>query len=454
MKKRGKDLNRNPVMTSQNIPVKRKRRKKTFFQKRYKEIIILGSILVFFLFSILHSEHTTLLRAEKDITTQTAECYIFTNSEYLDLNETTPIKYTVKEGQKVGANTILSKSYKIKTNKYIDDAISVIDWRLKNESYENRDVFFKDLNKVEEEINDVENKYNQAKSTNNTSKMNEYSEELTKLKSQKDMMQKSMKYIFADDETLKKLKEELKSKRSSSEKDLTISNLNFSFTGNIYFARTGYEEVLNTNVMAALDAEYIDYLKDYKPASTSDDKSIIKIVNNQCAYVCAVVDKDTYVDGEKEAKEYNASVKKNHDLKTDGDYYDYLLTRVDMLITYPTIKFETTNEKTDQGYLINSLDYGEDKKILVICIKDDFSHLINVDKAKFDIHTNEITVYKIPKKAIIEKDGKTYVYAVTDGNFKELIEVKVYSEEFRTVLLKPSENPDLTENMEIISNPT
>ena len=65
----------------------------------------------------------------------------------------------------------------------------------------------------------MENKYNQAKSTNNTSKMNEYSEELTKLKSQKDMMQKSMKYIFADDETLKKLKEELKSKRSSSEKD-------------------------------------------------------------------------------------------------------------------------------------------------------------------------------------------------------------------------------------------
>ena len=284
--------------------------------------------------------------------------------------------------------------------------------------------------------------------------MNEYSTELTKLKSQKEMMQKSMKYIFADDETLKKLKEELKSKRSSEEKDLTISNLNFSFTGNIYFSRTGYEEVLNTNVMAALDGDYVDYLKNFKPESTSEDKSIIKIVNNQCAYVCAVVNKNTYVDGEEDAKEYNVLVKKNHDLKTDGEYYDYLLTRVDILITYPTIKFEDNEGKIDEGYLINSLDYGEDKKTLVICLKDEFSHLINVDKTKLDIHTNEVTVYKIPKKAIIEKNGKTYVYAVTDGNLKELVEVKIYSEEFRTVLLKPSENPDLTENMEIISNPT
>ena len=454
MKKNNKDLNNNPIMTSKNAPIKRKRHRKTFFQKRYKEIIILGSILVFFLFSILHSENTIILNAEKDITTETADSYIFTNSEYVDLNETTPIKYTVKEGQKVGANTILSKTYKIKTNKYIDDAISVIDWRLQNNSYENRDVFFKDLNELEEEIKNVENEYNQAKSTNNTTKMNEYSTELTKLKSQKEMMQKSMKYIFADDETLKKLKEELKSKRSSEEKDLTISNLNFSFTGNIYFSRTGYEEVLNTNVMAALDGDYVDYLKNFKPESTSEDKSIIKIVNNQCAYVCAVVNKNTYVDGEEDAKEYNVLVKKNHDLKTDGEYYDYLLTRVDILITYPTIKFEDNEGKIDEGYLINSLDYGEDKKTLVICLKDEFSHLINVDKTKLDIHTNEVTVYKIPKKAIIEKNGKTYVYAVTDGNLKELVEVKIYSEEFRTVLLKPSENPDLTENMEIISNPT
>ena len=107
MKKKNKDLNNNPIMTSKNAPIKRKRHRKTFFQKRYKEIIILGSILVFFLFSILHSENTIILNAEKDITTETADSYIFTNSEYVDLNETTPIKYTVKEGQKVGANTIL-----------------------------------------------------------------------------------------------------------------------------------------------------------------------------------------------------------------------------------------------------------------------------------------------------------------------------------------------------------
>ena len=452
MQRDKKDLNRNHRGNVNKQYIKR-RRKKNFIRKRYKEVIIISSILVFFLFSVLHTEDTIILNAQKNITKETAESYIFTNSEYVDLKETKPIKYTVKEGQKVGANTTLSKSYKIKTNKYIDDAIEVIDWRLKNKSYENRDVFFKDLSKLDEDVRKTEEKYNKAKASNNTSGMNKYSSSLTKLKNKQKMMQKSMKYIFADDGTLKKIKKELKNKRSSSDKALTISNLNFSFTGNIFFSRTGYEEVLNTNVMSALSDDYFDYLKDYKPPSTKDDQSIIKIVSNQCAYVCAVVDKDTYIDGEKEAKKYNKSVKKNHDLKTDGEYYDYLLTRVDMLITYPTIKFENGDGVLDEGYLINTLDYKEDKKILVICLKDEFDHLINVDKTKLNIYTNEVTVYTVPKKAIIEDGDKKYVYAITSGNFKELVEVKVYEEGFKDVLLKPSENPNLTNNMEIISNP-
>ena len=83
----------------------KRRRKKNFIRKRYKEVIIISSILVFFLFSVLHTEDTIILNAQKNITKETAESYIFTNSEYVDLKETKPIKYTVKEGQKVGANT-------------------------------------------------------------------------------------------------------------------------------------------------------------------------------------------------------------------------------------------------------------------------------------------------------------------------------------------------------------
>ncbi|MCQ4796186.1 HlyD family efflux transporter periplasmic adaptor subunit [Anaerofustis stercorihominis] len=446
-----KNINRNRLPQN-NKPIK-KRRKKSFIRKRYKEIIIISAILVFFLFSVFHTEDTVILNSQKHITTETAESYIFTNSEYVDLKETTPIKFTVKEGQKVGSNTKLSSSYKIKTNKYINDAIKVIDWRLKNKSYESREVFFRDLSELEEKITSTQDKYDNAKSSNNTTSINKYGASLTKLKDKKNMMQKSMKYIFADSATLKKIKSELKSKKSSKNKSLTISNLNFSFTGNIYFSRTGYEEVLNTNVMGALSKDYFDYLKGFKPPSTKDDKSIIKIVNNQCAYVCAVVNKDTYVEGEKEAKKYNKSVKKNHDLKTDGEYYDYLLTRVDMLITYPTIKFEDNDEVLDEGYLINSMDYGDDKKVLVICLKDAFDHLINVDKTKLNIHTNEVNVFTIPKSAIIEDGSKKYVYALTSGNFKELVEVKVYEEGFKNVLLKPSENPRLSNNMEVITNP-
>ena len=143
-----KNINRNRLPQN-NKPIK-KRRKKSFIRKRYKEIIIISAILVFFLFSVFHPEDTVILNSQKHITTETAESYIFTNSEYVDLKETTPIKFTVKEGQKVGSNTKLSSSYKIKTNKYINDAIKVIDWRLKNKSYESREVFFRDLSELEE----------------------------------------------------------------------------------------------------------------------------------------------------------------------------------------------------------------------------------------------------------------------------------------------------------------
>lgn len=430
-----------------------KRDLKRFVKRRYKEIIIVSVLVFFFLFSVFHRERTMLLLPEKHITSHSARSYVFTESEYADLGERSRINYTVKEGQKVGANTKLSKDYMIETNQFIDEAIELIDWRLAHSSYARGDAYFDELDSLESDIISAQSRYDNAKSSNDKAGMEKYENELKELRKEQSMMQKSMRYIFADTKELKKMKKELNEKKKSKNKRLTTSNLNIGFSGNIFFERTGYEEVMNLNVLPSLRDSYFRYIDNYDPPNTGGDIQIIKVVNDEAAYVFAVLDRKTYVSGEDEAKKYNKSVKKRHGLKTDGAYYDYLLTRIDMLITYPTIQFANRNGDEFEGYLVNVKDYKGGKKILAICVKKQFTNLMNLDKTKLDIYTDVVTVYRVPKKAIVKKKDKTYLYRMSKGNIKERVEVTVYKEDGSDVLLRPYNNENLSENMEIVINP-
>lgn len=434
--------------------IKRKKRK-SFIRRRYKEIILISAVLIFGVYAIFHSDDTLILHPENYIDKVSSESFIFTENEYIDLGANEKVNYDVKEGQKVGANTILSKDYKLQTNKYINQAIDVIDFRLSHKTYSNRDAYFSELAKLEQQVIDSEQEYKDIKDSTNTVKVKQAKENYTRLKNKKQMMQKSSKFMFADKATLKKVKSELKSKLSDKKKSLTISNLNFSFTGNIFFSRTGYEEVLNTNILANLNSDYIDYLKKYSKDNTARDGSIIKIVNNNCIYVCAVVDKDEYIEGEETAKEYRNIVKKNHSIKTDSAYYDYLLTRMDLLVTYPVNEFETKNNDKLSGYIINSFDYHNDKKVIVICVKKQLNKLVGLDITNIKLYANQTQVYSIPKSAVIEKDKKKYVYIMNNGNFKELIEIKVWKDSLLgDTYIKANENEKITDNTEIVVNPT
>ena len=442
-----------PDIDRLRIDEEQKKDLKRFVKRRYKEIIIVSVLVFFFLFSVFHKERTMLLMPEKSITSNSASAYVFTESEYVDLEERRKINYTIEEGQKVGANTKLSKDYMIETNKFLDEAIALIDWRLEHKEYQSRDAYFKRLKQVESQIISAQSRYDSAKSSNDSANMDKYENELKELKNEQLMLHKSMRYIYADVKELKKMKKELNEKKKSKNKRLTTSNLNISFAGNIFFERTGYEEAMNLNILPSLDDAYIRYLNGYKPESTRSDVQIIKVVNDEAAYVFAFLDKKTYVSGEDEAKKYHESVKKNHKLKTDGQYYDYLLTRIDMLITYPTITVATSSGEEYEGYLVNVADYKSDKKMLAICIKKQFTGLMNKDKTKLDIYTDVVTIYRVPKKAIVKKKDKTYLYRMSRGNIKERVEVTVYKEDGSDVLLRPYNNENLADNMEIVVNP-
>ena len=426
---------------------------KRFVRRRYKEIIIVSVLFVFFMFSLLHGDRTMLLIPEKNITSQNAQAYVFTDSEYVDLEDRTRINYTVKEGQKVGANTKLSKDYIIETDRFTDEAIDVINWRLEHSDIVNRERYFKELKLLEGRINSAQTRYDKAKSSNDTANMNKNETELERLKQEQYMMQKSMKYVYADKKELNRIKKELNARKKSENRRLTTSNLNIDFSGNIFFERTGYEEVLNIKMLPSMTDEYFKYVDNYTPDITRGDVQIIKVINDEAAYVFAFLDRKTYVSGEDEAKKYNKSVKKNHNLKSDGEYYDYLLSRVDMLITYPEIEFADRDGNEYEGYLVDVNNYGGNKKVLAICVKKQFEKLQNQDKTKLDIYTDVVTVYKVPKSAIVKRKNKTYVYKMNKGNIRERVEVTVYKEDGGDVLLRPYNNDNLEDNMEIVVNP-
>ena len=95
----------------------------------------------------------------------------------------------------------------------------------------------------------------------------------------------------------------------------------------------------------------------------------------------------------------------------------------------------------------------KDKKVPVICVKDEIASFMNVANDNYNIYVEQVESYILPSSAIIRKNNKDYVFVLNTGDFQELVEVKIYKKEGSKVYLRPFENENLAENMEVITNP-
>ncbi len=424
-------------------------------KKRNRQTLIIITVVFALILSYLFifKQRTMLLHEELYTTKVSGESYIFKEEEYITIPGQ-KIDYTIEEGSKIGANTILSENYTLETNQYIDEAIEVIDFRLSEYvSYEDQNVFIDHLQEVSEDVQTLEDELSTAKSQGDDDKALTLEKELEDEKYKEEMMEKSIRYIFADEETLTKLRAELVSKKNNSDKALTISNLNFSFTGNIYYETTGYEDVLNVDVMPAITSGYFEYIEDYEPeAIDTRENNVIKIVNNEILYVCAFLDADTLVSSQSHMESVKEGIYTYNDIDKEGGYYDFLRRRIDILGTFPSIRFEDGSGTIYRGNLVDIVEYNN-QKVLVIAIKDDVEDFMTINKTEFDVYTEETRCFVIPKGAVINKDDKTYLSVMQTGKFKELVEVNIFKYEGSQALIRLENNPDLEENMEIIINP-
>ena len=143
---------------------------------------------------------------------------------------------------------------------------------------------------------------------------------------------------------------------------------------------------------------------------------------------------------------------KNFDLEELGGYYDLIERRVDILRSFPSITVEDKNGNTRNGFLVDVLIF-KDKKVPVICVKDEIASFMNVANDNYNIYVEQVESYILPSSAIIRKNNKDYVFVLNTGDFQELVEVKIYKKEGSKVYLRPFENENLAENMEVITNP-
>jgi len=109
-------------------------------------------------------------------------------------------------------------------------------------------------------------------------------------------------------------------------------------------------------------------------------------------------------------------------------YYDLIERRVDILRSFPSITVEDKNGNTRNGFLVDVLIF-KDKKVPVICVKDEIASFMNVANDNYNIYVEQVESYILPSSSIIRKNNKDYVFVLNAGDFQELVEVKIYKKE-------------------------
>lgn len=429
--------------------MKRKKRRKI---KRVNLIIylLILTFIVLFWVNYQSKKVDTLYSQEYNESIET-NALIIKNEELVTLNNS--IDFNVKEGQRVSKNQGLSDT--IYSSIIIDNTndLDIINNLIDNNLFQEENLFQKDIEDIDEELLQIENDIkwsNTFKDSDKVANLNKRKEELLQ---KKEEILSSFKYIGLDKESLIELKDKYMSQSSTKDSVISLDNLNFDFPGYIFFESDGYEKSLNANILAYITPDYINDLESYYNKIDNNSGQTIKIIDDSYLYLTIIVPTDTLL-----SQESKTIDKKNNLLKilnTDdlNMYYQYLNNRVDALRLFPTVTLEYDETNKINGYLIDSRDYGE-YKLLILELKDEIpQELLSMRKNSFNIFTYKDYGYTIPKKSLVNMDSKDYIVVLNKGYLKKYIEVNISKETENMYFLDKSDNPDITDGMQLILNP-
>lgn len=397
-----------------------------------------------------NSKKVELLYARQYSESYETQGLVIRNEEVAHLNQ--KIDFEVKEGQRVGLNQLLSKSSNISFSDYYNREIDIINWLIENKAYQDEDLFASDIEKIDEEIKEIDSDIKWAQSFANEEKLKILNSEREQLTKKKSYILKSFQYLGADEESLLELKKQYSSQNDTTGSKITPKKLNFSFPGYIYFQSDGYESLLNVNILQYLTPEYIRELEDYNGSDDSNYKQTVKIIDDTYMYLSIILPKGVSLRQEERIIELKKEVMESIKTKDLNTYYHHLNNQFTTLKSMPMISFQY-KEDTYKGYAIDIIEYGEEK-VLLLQLKEqlppDFYTERRVD---LTLVTYSDLGYIVPKKSIVQKDGKDNIIIMSKGSLKEYIEVKVNRKKGNEVFLDKTDNESIKEGTALIINP-
>lgn len=347
------------------------------------------------------------------------DVYLFKDIDYIQLDDFKASDLTVKEGSKVNGYTALTSTPKVVDQDYLNGQISAIDTIVADQTYN-------DWGSLVSEI-----------SSNYVGMAKINSQINGDARGRKDFLITATRYMGDTQDQLNQKKIQFQNLNDGQEREITLGNLSMASTGYVYATVNSMEKVISESVLPYVDESVLDV------ASKVDqqDETALKIINSDHIYAAFMVSKDTQIAGEEDAMAL-----KQENIGTTGTekntaYYDLLVARVDLLREYPMITIERDKKKY-KVYLVDEIE-SDNKKIVIVLMKD-YSNVFadeNIISSNVDLQDTE--AYQVPKSAITEEDGKSYITMMKEGYFGKKVEVSVMRTDNGKAVLPVAENPDL-----------
>ncbi len=301
-------------------------------------------------------------------------------------NGITPIK---SEGEKVAKGDEVFR-YNTQNEEILEEKIAELDIEIEEVINKNELIYPTEVKLIEDEIDTLVNKLNYE---TDTIKLKQYKSDIDELVLEKAKISGS---LSPQGSYLNQLIEERK--KYESELNSGSEYVTAPISGVVSYKIDGYEDVLTPSSFSELTIEYLEDLdlKTGKSVSSSEEKG--KVINNFECYIVTSSDS-------KEALESELGDKLQIRL-SNGEIVDGEIV-----------------------YITNA-----DETCITIKIQDGTEYLIDSRKITVDLIWWDDTGLKIPNKAILEKDGLSYVVRERQGYLDEmLIKVERVGEKYSIV---------------------
>ena len=401
-------------MSQQNRELKRKLSKRKNF---------LIGLLVFLIAAIIFAGYWSasqrqILETEKYTDPVSVQFYFFKDTGFLEVDDFTASDLNCDPGTKMNSYQSLTKQPMTISASYVQTQTETIDTLISGHYYEDWSLLSDGMDDTFTSVSAI--------SRDNVNKKN--------------FLLQAAQYCGETQTELQAQKTTYAGLNTASAGEITLDKIATMNTGYIYPYITQYEQGASQAMLGQLD---LNLLKDLDSLG-SDQTAGIKSVSNDHLYAVCVVDDTVSVQGEEGMKKLKDT---NAQGMSDDDYYEYLVSRVDMLRQYPELSFEY-NKKSYTAYFVNEKT-EEGKKIIVLMIKDKIADFVTDDKHSATLNVQSFNAWIVPQSAIIRQDGKTYLRTEEKGYFTEQIEVTVDRYDGGKAVLKKADNSGLKNGLTI-----